>query len=258
MPRKLNESAGVIVGGTSGLGFASAKALLADGLQKLTLCGRDVTRGRNALSKLAAEYPGAYLHFVQCDATNPTRTTDAIKHAELAMGRIDVLVSSSGGRGVPKLAHEMQITEVMPVINELVSGILHPVHAVLPVMMKQRAGSIVCITSDAAKIATPGEAALGAGMAAISMFCKTLALEAKRSCIRVNCVSPSIVHGTPLYDVLMADPFSNKLFTKAEKRAHLGAVEADDVAEAVRFLANPAASKITGQVVSVTGGISAA
>ncbi|WNZ53644.1 SDR family NAD(P)-dependent oxidoreductase (plasmid) [Microbulbifer sp. MKSA007] len=87
MARKLNESSAVIVGGTSGIGFAAAKSLLRSGLQKLTICARDVTKGRNALSKLAAEFPGAYLHFVQCDASDPARTETAITHAELAMGR---------------------------------------------------------------------------------------------------------------------------------------------------------------------------
>jgi NAD(P)-dependent dehydrogenase (short-subunit alcohol dehydrogenase family) len=125
-------------------------------------------------------------------------------------------------------------------------------------MMEQNSGSIVCIASDAAKVATPGEVAIGAAMAAIVMFCRGLAIEAKRSGVRVNCVTPSIVRGTPFYDMLMADPFASKLFSKAERLASLGVVDADEVAELVAFLASSASAKVTGQAISVNGGISAA
>jgi NAD(P)-dependent dehydrogenase (short-subunit alcohol dehydrogenase family) len=90
------------------------------------------------------------------------------------------------------------------------------------------------------------------------MFCRGLAIEAKRSGVRVNCVTPSIVRGTPFYDMLMADPFASKLFSKAERLASLGVVDADEVAELVAFLASSASAKVTGQAISVNGGISAA
>lgn len=257
MSRPFNESTAVIVGGSSGIGFAAAKALLAAGLHKLTISGRDVTRGRNALSKLAAAYPGAYLHFVQCDATDPDRTQNALQHAATAMGRIDILISCGGGRAMPQLLHTMPVDEFMPTLNELVAGIVQPAHAVLPIMTQQHGGTIVCVASDAAKIATPGECALGAGMAAVVMFCRTMAMEVKRHGVRINCACPSIVQGTPLYDLLMADEFSGRLFRKAEDKALLGNVEACDVADLICYLASPASGKITGQSVSVNGGISA-
>ena len=93
-------------------------------------------------------------------------------------------------------------------------------------------------------------------MASIVMFCRGLANEAKRSGIRVNAITPSIVRGTPLYDRVMQDPFSAKMFAKAEQMAELGVAHADDLAELVVFLASPASSLITGQTISVTGGIS--
>jgi NAD(P)-dependent dehydrogenase (short-subunit alcohol dehydrogenase family) len=125
-------------------------------------------------------------------------------------------------------------------------------------MMTQKSGSIICIASDAAKVATPGEVAIGAAMAAIAMFCRGLAIEAKRSGIRVNCVTPSIVKDTPFYKTLMTDPFASKLFSKAERMASLGVVVPDDIAALVAFLAGPGSARLTGQTISVTGGISAA
>ena len=95
-------------------------------------------------------------------------------------------------------------------------------------------------------------------MAAIVMFSRTLAIEAKRSGVRVNCVTPSIVRDTPLYDRLMADDFAGRLFAKAERRAHLGVATPGDLAALVVYLASPAAARLTGQAISVNGGISAA
>lgn len=74
--------------------------------------------------------------------------------------------------------------------------------------------------------------------------------------MRINCVTPSIVSGTPLYERIQQDDFSRKLFAKAQAQAYLGVAEASDVAKLIDFLIGPSASKITGQTVSVTGGIS--
>jgi NAD(P)-dependent dehydrogenase (short-subunit alcohol dehydrogenase family) len=133
-----------------------------------------------------------------------------------------------------------------------------PARAVLPQMMKQESGVILTMASDAGKVATPGEVAIGTAMAGVIMFSRALANEAKRSGVRVNCLTPSIVRNTPLYDVLMNDPFAAKIFGKAEKMASLGVVEPEDLAQMATFLASPAAAKITGQAISVNGGISMA
>ena len=90
------------------------------------------------------------------------------------------------------------------------------------------------------------------------MFSRALALEAKRDGIRVNCLTPSIVRGTPLYGELMEHPFASKIFAKAEKMASLGVVEADELAQLAVFLASPEAAKLSGQCISMNGGISMA
>jgi NAD(P)-dependent dehydrogenase (short-subunit alcohol dehydrogenase family) len=125
-------------------------------------------------------------------------------------------------------------------------------------MLARGGGAIVSFASDAARIATPGEAVLGGALAANVMFIKTLALELGRQNIRLNAVTPSITRGTKTYDRVMASGFSKKLFEKAESRARLGVASAENVAPMAVFLASPLASHITGQVVSVNGGISVA
>ena len=90
------------------------------------------------------------------------------------------------------------------------------------------------------------------------MFSRTLALEGSRHGIRVHSLTPSLVKDTAAYDRVMAGEFSKKLFEKVTKKARLGLVTPKDIAPLAVFLCSPAASKITGQTISVNGGISAA
>jgi NAD(P)-dependent dehydrogenase (short-subunit alcohol dehydrogenase family) len=130
--------------------------------------------------------------------------------------------------------------------------------AVLPGMRNRRTGVIVNVASDAAKTATPGEAIIGAAKAAIVMFTRTIAIEEKRYGIRANALTPSLVYGTASTERITADGFSGKLFARAAQQAQLGVPTADDIAALTVFLCSPAAARLTGQAISVNGGISAA
>jgi 2-hydroxycyclohexanecarboxyl-CoA dehydrogenase len=194
---------------------------------------------------------------ISADVATPEGASAAAKTCFDAFGRIDALVNTVGNENLPELLHKTPIEEMPKIISSITSGAMLPARAVLPYMMQKGGGSIICAASDAAKIATPGEVVIGAGMAAITMFCRGLANEAKRSGIRVNAITPSIVRGTPLYDRVMQHELSRKLFTKAEQMAELGVVEPDDLAGLIVFLASPKSSRLTGQTISVNGGISA-
>jgi 2-hydroxycyclohexanecarboxyl-CoA dehydrogenase len=99
---------------------------------------------------------------------------------------------------------------------------------------------------------------IGAAMAAIVMFSKATALEEKRNGISINLLTPSLIAGTPGAAMIFANTFSAKLFEKAAGTAHLGVAEAEDLAAMAVFLASPAARRITGQAISINGGISVA
>lgn len=247
----------LVTGGTQGIGLACAEALLAAG-SRVMVVGRSAERGKSAASALMAKHPAASVQAFSADVATPDGASAAIAACIDAYGRIDTLVSCAGGNPVPRLQHETALADVPRIIATTTSGVLLPARAALEPMMRQRSGAIICIASDAAKVATPGEAAIGAAMAAIAMYCRTLAIEAKRSGIRVNCLTPSVVRDTPFYDDLMRDPFASRLFGKAERLAMLGVVQPVDLAALVAFLASPAAARITGQTISVNGGISAA
>jgi 2-hydroxycyclohexanecarboxyl-CoA dehydrogenase len=99
---------------------------------------------------------------------------------------------------------------------------------------------------------------IGAAKAAIVMFTRTIAIEEKRYGIRANALTPSLVYGTASTERITADGFSGKLFARAAQQAQLGVPTADDIAALTVFLCGPAAARLTGQAISVNGGISAA
>lgn len=248
----------LICGGTAGIGLSSAKALLQAGVGRMMLVGRSPARAAAARDDLRRRHPGADVRYFAADLAEPAQAEAAIAACIAAFGQIDTILSGAGGDPLPRLLHETSLEDVQRTIGSITSGVLLPVRAALPHMMERKSGTILCIASDAGKVATPGEVCIGAAMAAIAMFCRALAIEAKRSLIRVNCITPSIVRDTPLYDALMADPFAGKLFTKAEGLARLGVVRPDDLAELVVFLSSSSAARLTGQTIGVNGGISAA
>ena len=196
--------------------------------------------------------------FVTADAGDADQVQTAITEAQRALGAIDVLVSSVTAAYRPELLHRTVMTDIAAILLGQALQPMHLTRAVLPVMRAQGGGSIVNIASDAAKVATPGESVLGAAMAAIVMFSRVTAIEAKRDGIRVNVITPSLIADTPTAERVLRDGFSKKLFEKAASLADLGVAEPDDLASLVVFLGGPGSARLTGQAVSVNGGISAA
>lgn len=244
-----------VLGGTAGVGLSAAVQFAAAGA-RVVLFGRNAERGAAACDACRAQVPTAQVSFVVIDAMDPRAVTAAAAAARGVLGAIDVLVNTTGPSRPPALLHTIDAADALPRIDELVAPPVHMTMAVLPDMRARRSGSIVTVASDAAKVATPGESLIGAAMAALVMFSRTAALEAKRDGVRINVVTPSLIANTPGAELLDGDPFSAKLFAKAAAQAHLGVAEPEDVSALILFLAGPDARRITGQAVSVNGGIS--
>ena len=128
---------------------------------------------------------------------SPADTVAAINAAHERLGTIDVLVSSVTSLYRPELLARTPIEQIPEILSQQALPPMYLSRAVLPIMQAQRGGSIINIASDAGKTATPGETVLGGSMAAIIMFSRALAMEAKRDGIRVNAVTPSLINGTP-------------------------------------------------------------
>jgi NAD(P)-dependent dehydrogenase (short-subunit alcohol dehydrogenase family) len=177
--------------------------------------------------------------------------------AHAALGGLDVLVCSTASSYRPELLFRTPPEDLAGILTAMALPPMHFTRAALPLMRAQGGGSIVNIASDAAKVPTPGESVLGAAMAAIVMYSRVAAIEAKRDGIRVNALTPSLIAGTPTAEHVLRDGFSRKLFEKAAAQAHLGVAEPGDLASLIVFLGGPASARLTGQVISVNGGISA-
>ena len=255
--RDYPDAAVVIAGGTSGVGLASALGFAAAGVRRLALLARTPERGEAAAAEVRRRFPDTQAVFIAADARDVDQVEDSVSRAHASLGGIDVLVNSTTGTYRPELLHRTRSEDVAGILSAQALPPMHLTRAVLPVMRAQGGGSIVNIASDAAKVPTPGEAVLGAAMAAIVMFSRVAAVEARRDGIRVNAVTPSLIAGTPTAEHVLRDGFSKKLFEKATAQAYLGVAEPDDLAALIVFLGGPASAKLTGQVISVNGGISA-
>lgn len=257
--KQYQDIAAVIVGGTSGIGFAAAEALLRAGVPRLRLVGRNPERAAAAVDRLRGAAGKAEVAALLADCGDPEAAKSMADAAVAGMGGIDLLVCSPGGNNLPELLFRQPIAQINRTLMEDLAPTLNACRAVLPAMMQGEGGCILNVASDAAKVATPGESVIGAVMAGIVQFTRGLAVEGKRNGIRANAVTPSLVEGTALTERLMAEgSFSKKLFEKARPLAGLGPTTAEDLAELIVFLAGPGAAKITGQAISVNGGISAA
>ena len=248
----------VLLGGTAGVGLETACRFAEAGARAMVLMGRSPERAAAACDAVRARAPQATVSFVIVDATDAASVAQAAAQAQQELEGVDVLVTSTGPAKPPRLLHTIPLDDIEPTLENIVLPPLLMMSALLPAMRAQGHGVIVNVASDAAKVATPGESLIGASMAAIVMFSRTAAIEAKREGVRINVVTPSLIAGTPGADMLFSDPFSTKLFEKASALASLGVPDMTDLADTILFLASPAAKRITGQALSVNGGISVA
>ena len=257
IPSVLNGLTAVITGGTAGIGRACAEALLAAGASAVLINGRDPARAEAARAQIQARFAHAKVFVATGDVARPQAASEVMAAAMKQLGHIDLLLNSTGGNDLPRLLYRTEVDEIPGILERCLFAQILCSRAVLPYMREAKKGAIINIASDAAKIPTPGESVIGAAMAGIVMFTRALALEGKRDGIRANVLTPSMTSGTEHFDKVMADPFAGKMFAKVEKMAALGVVSKEELAGLVVFLASPAAAKITGQAISMTGGISA-
>jgi len=252
------QSRAVIVGGTSGVGLATAIQLAAAGSRRIALVGRNAERGEAARQAVLAQAQAADIHFLSADVGDVGAAQRVVAEVKDRFGGIDILVNSTSTAYVPELFFRLAPESLASPITELVMAPVNMARAVIPIMREQHYGVIINIASDAAKVPTPGETIVGAAMAAIVMFSRTLALEGKRDGIRVHALTPSLIAGTPTAARATESGFSAKLFERAAAQADFGVATPEDVAALIVFLAGPGAARMTGQVISVNGGISVA
>ena len=238
----------VVTGAGRGMGQAMAERLAAEGAR---VAVTDID-GESALAAAKALDGAAGFRL---DITDAAEVTARIAEVTAALGPIDALVNNAGW---DKLSPFLDTDEDLwdRIIDINLRGPIRMVKAVLPAMVERRAGRIVNISSDAGRVGSTGEAVYSACKAGIIGFTKTVAREMARHHITVNTICPGPT-ATPLLSSMVGE--HEKLIESLKRGIPLGRLgEPDDVAGAVAFMVSDDASFITGQTLSVSGGLTMA
>ncbi len=246
---KLDDKVAIVTGAGRGIGRGIVEKLAAEGARVVV---SDVAEG--PARETAAAIGGKALG-LRADVTSKESVEALVKEVMDRFGRIDILVNNAGWDKVqPFLESNESDWEKVIAIN--LYGTLHCCKAVLPVMVSQGYGKVVNIGSDAGRVGSSGEAVYSAAKGGIIAFTRTLAREMARYKINVNCICPGPAD-TPLFAELGQDnPRLREALEKAIPFRRLARPE--DIANAVAFLASDEAAYITGQTLSVSGGLTMA
>ena len=230
----------LVTGATSGIGRATAEALGREGAIVL-VSGRDKTRGREVVDAIRAA--GGDAELVAGDLSRAEGVAEVLHRA----GEVDVLVNNAGVfPGGP--THEMTSSAFDEAIAVTVKAPFFLTAALAPRMAERGEGAIVNVTTMVAEFGMPGLSVYGASKAATALLTKAWAAEYGPRGVRVNAVSPGPTR-TPAADA-MGDAFAQIVSTIPLGRA----ADADEIADAIVFLASDRASYLNGAVVPVDGG----
>ncbi|MDI2029572.1 3-oxoacyl-ACP reductase family protein [Saccharopolyspora sp. TS4A08] len=243
---RLDSQIAVVTGAGRGIGRAIAEKLAEEGA---TVVVSDIDE--STATSTAAAIGGKAIG-LRADVTSKESVEAVVGEVRNLFGRIDVLVNNAGwDKAGPFIDSDEADWERVVAIN--LFGMLHATKAVLPLMVEQGRGAIVNLGSDAGRVGSSGEAVYSAAKGGVIAFTKTIAREVARNQINVNCVCPGPTD-TELFASIGGDsPKLREALTKAIPLRRLG--DPQDLANAVAFLASDEAQYITGQTVSVSGGL---
>ena len=242
------ERVAIVTGAASGIGRATAVDLARDGA---TVVVADIDLA--GAEKVAAEIRGSgKATAIQIDVTNEVRARELAAEIVRLYGRIDILVSNAGwDRAQPFIETDAAFWDKVIAVN--FRGHLAMTHATLPSMIERGFGRIVTVASDAGRVGSTGEVVYSGAKGAVIAFTKGLAREVARHGINVNCVAPGLTD-TPLLAGISEG--AEKLMAAIIRSIPLGRVgRPEEVARAILFFASPDADYITGQTLSVNGGL---
>lgn len=245
----------VITGAGGGIGSSVARRFAAAGA-KVTILDRNEAAGREVAAAIVAG--GGSAEAYGCDITDRTSIDTALKKATATSGPVAVLVNNAGWDVFrPFLKTGPEEWERLIAIN--LTGALHMHHAVLPDMIEAGGGRIINVASDAARVGSSGEAVYAACKAGLVGFSKTIAREHARHNITVNVVCPGPTDTALLATVTEGAADPDKLREAFRRSIPLGRIGSpDDLPGAILFFASDDASFVTGQVLSVSGGLTMA
>jgi 2-hydroxycyclohexanecarboxyl-CoA dehydrogenase len=246
--RGLERKVVLVTGAGRGMGKAIAERLAAEGAR---VAVTDVDE-KSALST-AADLDGAA--GFRLDITDADKVTRRVDEIVAALGPIDALVNNAGwDRLAPFLDTDEDLWDRLIDIN--LRGPIRMTKSVLPQMVERQTGRIVNIASDAGRVGSSGEAVYSACKAGIIGFGKTVAREVARYGVTVNAICPGPTDTALLEEVAQANEKVIESLRRAIPMRRIGLPE--DIASAVAFMVSDDAGFITGQTLSVSGGLTMA
>lgn len=252
LTRRLEGKVAFVTGAAQGIGRAIALRLAAEGA-RVAICDIQTEGAERTAQEIRGA--GGEALAVKLDVSKLDEAIAAADTVEARLGPIDVLVNNAGWDKVePFVDNTPETWDRVIAIN--FRGVLNCCKAVAPRMLERGGGKIVSISSDAGRVGSTGEAVYAGCKAAIIGFSKTLARELARARINVNVVCPGPTQTALLRDAMAGREGVLEAMAKAIPFRRLG--QPEDLAGAVAFFASADSDYVTGQVLSVSGGLTMA
>ncbi|RLA99883.1 MAG: 2-hydroxycyclohexanecarboxyl-CoA dehydrogenase [Deltaproteobacteria bacterium] len=252
---ELTDKVAIVTGGARGIGKGISIMMAKQGA---SVAIADILEEEAKKTVEEIEKQGGKAMAVKTDITDLEQVKQTVAKVKEEFGPVDILVNNAGwDRITPFIKTTPDLWEKVIAINY--KGVINFVYTVIPDMMKRNTGRIISIASDAARVGSTGEAVYSGAKGAVISFSKTMARELARNKITVNVICPGPTP-TPLLDEIKeSDEFAKKILSGMERYIPLGRLGSpEDIACAVVFFASDEANFITGQTLSVSGGLTMA
>ena len=241
---ELEGQTALVTGGSRGIGLAISHAL-AEGGARIAVIGRDGDRAAEAASSLPGEGHRGYA----CNVGDAEQAQETVKAVESEVGEIDILVNNAGVTR-DNILPRMKDEDWDEVINVNLKGAFNMTRAVSRGMMKRRQGVILNLTSVIGLMGNAGQSNYAASKAGLIGFTKSVARELASRGVRCNAIAPGFIQTDMTADL------SEDAVSELQARIPLGRLgEPEDIAGVTRFLSGPSARYITGQIITVDGGM---